>query len=146
MPGSDEGGDAFGSALALADLDRDGYADLVIGARGEDQNRGRVTIVHGAAGGWRTSGSSFYDQSTKGVPSKAEINDDLGSALTLLDHDGDGRLDLDVGADGENDSGTVTTSRGAGKGFTTKGTTAFGLKTLGIGGRRFAGIGSPLGG
>lgn len=145
VPGSNEANDAFGSAIALADLDRDGYADLVVGASGENQNRGRVTVVHGAAGGWRRSGNSIYDQDTKGVPGKAEINDDFGGSLTLLDHDGAGRLDLDVGSRRENDSGSVTTLRGSSKGFTTKRSEAFGLKALGIGSRDFADFGDPLG-
>lgn len=145
VPGVSEPNDAFGSAPALADLDRDGFADLVIGARGENRNKGRVTIVHGASGGWRTSGSSSYDQDTKGVPGKAETNDDFGSSLTLLDHDGDGRLDLDVGSRRENDSGSVTTLRGSGTGLTTKGSRAFGLRTLGIGHRESADFGDPLG-
>lgn len=145
VPGVDEPNDAFGSAIGLTDLDSDGYADLVIGARGENQNRGRLTIVHGASGGWRTHGNSTYDQDTRGVPGKAEVDDGFGGSLTLLDHDGDGRLDLDVGSRRENDSGSVTTLRGSGEGFTTQGSKAFGLKTLGIGGRELASFGDPLG-
>ena len=145
VPGVDEPNDAFGSALALADLDSDGHADLVVGAPGENRKRGRLTIVHGAPGGWRTSGNRTYDQSTRAIPGKAEANDAFGSSLTLLDHDGDGRLDLDVGAPGENASGSVTTLRGSGKGFTTKGSRTFGLKTLGIDNGGSADFGRPLG-
>ena len=79
------------------------------------------------------------------MPGKAEINDDFGGSVTLLDHDGDGRLDLDIGSRRENDSGSVTTLRATRTGFTTKGSRAFGLKTLGIGPRDFADFGDPLG-
>ncbi|MEG7741722.1 FG-GAP repeat protein, partial [Listeria monocytogenes] len=44
VPGGDEPGDGFGASLALGDLDRDGYADLVVGAPGEDEGAGRVTL------------------------------------------------------------------------------------------------------
>ena len=146
VPGVDEPKDAFGTSLALADLNRDGFADLVVGAPGENRGSGRVTVVHGAKGGWRTSGNRTYDQGTRGIPGKAELSDRFGSSVTLLDHDGDGRLDLDVGAPGENASGAVTTLRGAGTGFTTKGSQTFGLKTLGIGPVERAAFGDPLGG
>ncbi|GAB2570509.1 FG-GAP and VCBS repeat-containing protein [Microlunatus antarcticus] len=146
VPGVDEPKDSFGISLALADLNRDGFADLVVGAPGENRGSGRVTVVHGAKGGWRTSGNRTYDQGTRGIPGKAEVSDRFGSSVTLLDHDGDGRLDLDVGAPGENASGAVTTLRGAGTGFTTKGSQTFGLKTLGIGPVERAAFGDPLGG
>ncbi|GAA3561545.1 FG-GAP-like repeat-containing protein [Microlunatus spumicola] len=146
VPGVDEPGDAFGTALALADLDRDGLADLVVGAPGENRGSGRVTVVHGAKGGWRTRGNRTYDQSTRGIPGRAEPLDAFGSSLTLLDHDGDGRLDLAVGAPRENGSGAVTTLRGAGSGFTTKGSRTFGLTTLGIGPVEGAAFGDALGG
>jgi len=138
VPGSQEGADRFGSSVAAGDIDRDGYADLVIGAAGEDFEAGRVTVVHGAATGWRTRGNYSFSQDTPGVPGVAEYEgpegdgDRFGGAVVLLDHDRDGRLDLSIGADGENnDSGAVTTLRGSGRGFTTTGARTFGLATLG---------------
>ena len=139
--GTDEAGDQFGASVALGDLDRDGYADLVVGAPGEDvgshEDAGRVTVVYGAAKGYRKSGGKVYDQATKGIPGKPEYRDGFGGAVALLDHDADGRVDLDVGAPGEDVGtedgykGAVTTLRGSGKSFTTKRSRTFTLKTLG---------------
>ena len=42
VPGTGERGDAFGAALAAADVDRDGRADLIVGAPGEDHGSGHV--------------------------------------------------------------------------------------------------------
>jgi hypothetical protein len=64
VPGDDEPGDDFGSSVAVGDIDRDGYADLVIGAESEDSYRGRVTVVHGAANGWRASVNYVFSQNT----------------------------------------------------------------------------------
>lgn len=131
--GSAEKGDEFGSSVALGDLDRDGYDDLVVGAPGEDADRGRVTVVYGGAKGSRTSGGKIVDQDSKGVPGKAEKKDRFGASLTLLDHDGDGHLDLAVGAPGENGGdGAVTTLRGSGTSFTTKGARTFSLADLDV--------------
>ena len=44
VPGSDEDGDAFGQSVVLGDIDRDGYADLVVGAPGDNNDRGQVTL------------------------------------------------------------------------------------------------------
>jgi hypothetical protein len=132
VPGSDEPGDSFGRSVAVGDVDRDGFADLAIGASGEDAGGGRVTVVHGAAGGWRRSGNFAYDQNTAGIPGAREDRDGFGWSVTLLDHNRDGRLDLTVGAPFENDdSGAITTLRGSGRGFTTSGSRTFGLATLG---------------
>lgn len=132
VPGSDEPGDAFGRSLAIGDINRDGFADLAIGASGEDDEAGRVTVVQGAASGWKSSGNYFYDQDSAGIPGGREDGDSFGEAVTLLDHNRDGRLDLTVGAYGENDfSGAITTLRGSGTRFTTSGSRTFGLATLG---------------
>jgi hypothetical protein len=132
VPGSDEdGGDAFGDSLALGDIDRDGWADLVVGAPGYNQERGRVTVVHGGRSGWRTTGNYTFTQNTKGIPGKAERGDWFGGSLTLLDHNRDGRLDLTIGAPGENkDSGMITTLPGSGKKFSTSRSRTFGLSKL----------------
>jgi hypothetical protein len=146
VPGSDEGGDRFGTSIAVRDLDSDGYADLVVGAPGENVDRGRVTVIHGASTGWRTSGNCSYSQSTPGVPGVAEEFDRLGWALTLLDHDRDGHLDLTVSAPEENSSGAITTLRGSsGCGFTTDGSRTFGLAKLGYDNQPGAAFGSVLG-
>jgi hypothetical protein len=145
VPGSDEAGDEFGGSVAVADIDRDGYADLAVGAPGEagdgQGQSGRLTIIHGASSGWRTSGNYSYTQNTPDIPGAAEYPDRFGGSVTLLDHDRDGRLDLTVGAPGENSgSGAITTLRGSGTRFTTSGSRTFGLATLGYahpGGARF---------
>ena len=88
-------------------------------------------MVYGGKKGYRTSGNKIYDQNTARVPGTAESGDGFGGAVTLLDHDADGHLDLTVGAPGENDGeGAITTLDGSGKGFTTKGSRTFGLHTL----------------
>ncbi|MFD4560390.1 FG-GAP repeat protein [Streptomyces sp. NPDC058469] len=66
-------------------------------------------------------------QDTPGVPGAAEYNDFFGTSVLLTDMTGDGRADLVVGADGENDqAGLVTFLKGAATGITTSGATAYG--------------------
>jgi FG-GAP repeat len=144
--GSNHAGDDFGAAVALGDLDRDGFADLVVGADGEDvgghRDAGRVTVIYGGSTGYRRSGSRVYDQSTKGVPGKAEKHDDFGVSVALVDHDADGHLDLAVGAPGEDDgNGGFTTLRGSGRSFTTKDARTLTMRDLGYPDPRFAALG-----
>ena len=51
VPGSAERGDAFGAQVALLDHNRDGRADLTIGAPGENRGDGSVTLIKGRASG-----------------------------------------------------------------------------------------------
>ncbi|AMW11877.1 hypothetical protein A4E84_21670 [Streptomyces qaidamensis] len=95
MPGAAEADDAFGSALASADLNTDGYADLLIGTPGEDgsdTNDGTVTIVWGSASGLSGARSLFSFFSTD--------YDRYGRALAAGDFDHDGDTDVAVGSTG----------------------------------------------
>ncbi|MFE6521097.1 FG-GAP-like repeat-containing protein [Streptomyces sp. NPDC057794] len=95
MPGAAEADDAFGSALASADLDRDGYADLLIGVPGEDAydtNNGTVTLVWGSASGL-SGARSLYSPFDRDY-------DRYGQTLAAGDFDHDGDPDVAVGATG----------------------------------------------
>ncbi|HVG62149.1 MAG TPA: FG-GAP-like repeat-containing protein [Hyalangium sp.] len=93
-----EGEDDFGRTLVAGDLDRDGYDDLVVGAPGEDLGRGPsglLFVFRGSPEG--LSASYALDQS----PSTNDSGDRFGDSLALGDFNGDGYLDLAVGAPGE---------------------------------------------
>ncbi|MER6347677.1 FG-GAP and VCBS repeat-containing protein [Streptomyces sp. NPDC001595] len=60
VPGAAEAGDAFGSAVRLADLDGDGHADLAAAAVGENTGDGAVWELRGRAQGVVTDGTAVY--------------------------------------------------------------------------------------
>lgn len=129
IPGSSENGDRFGDSVAVGRLDGDRYADLVVGAPGEDRSAGRVTVIRGGSSGFARAGHRTLGQDTAGVPGVRESGDEFGAAVTLLDGSGDRTPDLAVGAPGEDATrGAMTTLRGGGSGlFTTSGARTFGL-------------------
>ncbi|HEY0239948.1 MAG TPA: hypothetical protein VGC37_15020, partial [Friedmanniella sp.] len=93
-------GDAFGAALASADFDHDGYADLAVGQPGRDLPQGReggaVTVFYGSAAG--LDASRVVDLP---VPKGHRAGARFGTALAAADFDGDGYPDLAVGAPGD---------------------------------------------
>lgn len=108
------GTDMAGHALAMGDLDGDGYAELAIGAPYAVGLRGRVVVV--AGGPVLTSGTlsepeAFLDGSAAG--------DVFGWTLAVADLTGDGHPELIVGApladtDELSTSGEVTVYDGSG--------------------------------
>ncbi|WP_405582583.1 FG-GAP repeat protein [Streptomyces sp. NBC_01092] len=91
---SAETDDRFGSAVSSADLDRDGYSDLVVGVAGEDSveggaETGLVQVVWGGPKGLSGGAPLAYGHHTYDRLS------DQGQ-LTLGDVNGDGATDLVV--------------------------------------------------
>ncbi|MFG2552296.1 integrin alpha [Streptomyces sp. NPDC048581] len=132
IPGAAESGDRFGSGVALGDVNGDGYADLAVGASGENSGAGAVTVLYGSASGLRTTGAQSFTQNTAGVPGTSEPNDRFGARVLLADHSGDRRAELTVSATGENGDGAIWSLRGATTGVTTGGAISFGPGTTGV--------------
>ncbi|WP_333776297.1 FG-GAP-like repeat-containing protein [Streptomyces sp. IBSBF 3136] len=122
VPGTSETGDGFGAATAWGDVNGDGYADLVVGAPGEDDtsghaDRGAVTVLYGPA---LNTGFSY---TTSG--SVTATGAKLGSTVAVGDFDGDGRADVFAAGTGTGgnwnarltggatSAGTLTTATGA---------------------------------
>ncbi|MEU1535419.1 FG-GAP and VCBS repeat-containing protein [Streptomyces fagopyri] len=138
VPGSSENGDRFGSAVAVGDVNGDGYADLAVGAPGEDlgtkRDAGAVTVLLGRAGGLSGTGAKSYTQDTAGITGTAEAGDLFGEHLKLTDFTRDGRADLvidtneQLGSDGH--WGLVHLLKGSGAGITATGSKSYTVTSL----------------
>jgi hypothetical protein len=92
--GGAEAGDAFGSALASGDFDRDGVADLAIGVPGEDVPVGPVIVVD--AGSVNVLyGTVNHPPVANAGPDQTVAVDNNCQALVRLDGSGSSDLDGD---------------------------------------------------
>lgn len=103
-PGNAEAHDAYASALAMGDIDGDGYDDIVVGIPQEDigsvSDAGYVNVIYGSAAGAVGRYGEFH-QDLAGVVGDAEAGDLLGWAVAVGDFDGDGYDDVAAGMPGE---------------------------------------------
>ncbi|WP_030686641.1 FG-GAP-like repeat-containing protein [Streptomyces sp. NRRL B-1347] len=137
VPGVDEAGDKFGSAVAVGDTDADGYADLVVGASYETGSdpvatakAGAVTVLRGGPSGITTEGARTLTQNSKGVPSTSEADDHFGAAVAVTG--AGGRPEVLVGGNGEDGfKGRVWRLPTGADGVTGTGSTSFRLDALG---------------
>jgi len=95
----------FGSTLAAADLDGDGFEDLVAAAPsdkvGAGAFAGSANVLFGTAGGLRATRSQLWTQDSPGIRDRSEWADGLGAAVALHDFDRNGAADLALGVPGE---------------------------------------------
>lgn len=105
-------GDGTGSAAGIADLDRDGFADVVLGVDDADAGAtdpGQVLFFVGGTAGPGTAAPV--------VLSGTQTEEEFGQALAIADVDGDGWLDVAIGSsdwdDPSNAEGAVRLFPGA---------------------------------
>jgi hypothetical protein len=80
-----------------------------------------------------------FHQNTTGIKGAAGDDDEFAAALRFLDTRGDGRLDLVVGAPGDNIGGQVALIPGRVGGLSAAGDVLWSQDTLGVGGVAEAG-------
>ncbi|MEW2165676.1 FG-GAP-like repeat-containing protein [Streptomyces sp. NPDC007084] len=130
------------AATAVADFDRDGYADLAtrIFPGGDTENLedpGTVTIYYGSPSGPSQTRTRTITQNTAGVPGVSEKGDQFGGRLSAGDVNGDGYPDLAVGVPGEGigskkNAGAVVLLKGGKSGITGTGAQSFHQDTAGV--------------
>jgi predicted Ser/Thr protein kinase len=100
VPGTGQVGDRFGAVIAVADVDDDGFADMLVSALGEADASGRVYVIRGGPDGYRRFANSHIDPSSPQVAGRRTRDGQFGSTITALNLSDDDRLDVAVAARG----------------------------------------------
>ncbi|MGW0964542.1 VCBS repeat-containing protein [Streptomyces gelaticus] len=147
-----DGAGVGGTAVRIADLDKDGHGDIVVG-RGDEwaqvdtpvKKGGSLFISYGGPKGQSTTRKPVWiNQDTEGVSGTAEFHDRMGYSLALGDTNGDGYPDIATGLPNEringiSDAGRVLVFKGGPKGVSGAGSKEFGQYTAGVPGVAEAG-------
>lgn len=140
-----DGAGVGGTAVGIADLDKDGHGDIVVG-RGDEWSQadtpvkkgGALFVSYGSPKGQSTTRKPVWiNQDTAGVSGTAEFHDRMGYSLALGDTDGDGYPDIATGLPGERingiaEAGRVLVFKGGPKGVSGAGSKEFGQYTAGV--------------
>ena len=131
LDGGNEAGDRFGESLLAADLDNDGYDDLVVGAPGEDVgpegsefiDGGALYVVRGTGGGLDLGNAQYWSLNNLVSQTVIADGDGFATAFAAGDADDDGYLELAVGspfktASGQPQAGLVILMPGSSSGPT----------------------------
>ncbi|WP_316755947.1 FG-GAP and VCBS repeat-containing protein [Streptomyces herbicida] len=136
VPDASEKQDNFGGALAVADLNRDGLADIVVGAPLEDtgkRNAGQVTVIPGRRTGALGRGAYAFTQDTAGIPGAGEAEDSFGTTVAVGDINKDGKPELFISAaEEDNATGAVWVLPGGTDGPTAKGSSMITTPSVGF--------------
>ncbi|MEV4410928.1 M4 family metallopeptidase [Catellatospora sp. NPDC049609] len=97
VAGTSAGNGNFGAAVATADVDADGFADIAAGSPGSPVNEGALTLLRGTVWGLTAQGSASIPASAT-IPGTGPHR--FGAAVAAGDFNGDGFGDIAVGAPG----------------------------------------------
>ncbi|MCX4864698.1 FG-GAP-like repeat-containing protein [Streptomyces sp. NBC_00257] len=147
-----DGAGVGGTSVGIADLDKDGHGDIVIGhgdgsthLTNPAQKGGALFISYGGPKGQSTTRKPVWiNQDSEGISGTAEAYDLMGYSLALGDTDGDGYPDIATGLPGEGingirEAGRVLVLKGGPKGVSGAGSKEFGQYTAGVPGVAEAG-------
>ena len=87
--------------VETGDLDSGGFAEMIVGAVGENDGAGSVSVIRGHHRGYARVANSTFDQNYPSVPGQAAPDSEFGSTLSVLRLSPDRRPDVALAVRGE---------------------------------------------